>query len=60
MAPAVPVQVGVTERPTLAPAKWSPSSAVMTNSVLLLLMPSSASRWKKVANALLYATRFAW
>ena len=34
------------------PAKWSPSSTVTTKSVLLLLIPSVASRWKNVANAL--------
>jgi len=38
-------------RPALAPEKWSPSSAVKTNSVLEGVMPPPASRWKKVANA---------
>jgi hypothetical protein len=33
------------------PAKWSPSSTVKTKSVLLLSMPSAASRWKNEANA---------
>ena len=33
------------------PAKWSPSSTVTTNSVLLLSIPSFWSRWKKAANA---------
>ena len=33
------------------PAKWSPSSTVITNSVLLLSMPSSARRAKNAWNA---------
>jgi hypothetical protein len=33
------------------PTKWSPSSAVMTNSVLALVMPCAASWLKKVPNA---------
>jgi hypothetical protein len=48
------VQLGWTARPTFAPAKWSPSSALKRNSVFAGVMPSSASRWKNVANAALY------
>jgi len=40
-------------RPTLAPASWSPSSELSSNSVLEVLMPSAASRWKNVPNAAL-------
>ena len=47
-----------------APAKWSPSSTVTRNSVLDLLMPSLARRWKNAANAALYclscSTKPAW
>jgi hypothetical protein len=38
-------------RPTLAPASWSPSSGLMTKSVFRGVMPSAASRVKKVSNA---------
>src|SRR5438874_218430 len=37
------------------PAKWSPSSTVNANSVLLLLIPSFARRSKNCPNAVLYA-----
>jgi hypothetical protein len=36
------------------PAKWSPSSTVKTKSVLLLLIPSSARRWKNCPKAWSY------
>ena len=45
--------VGWMARPTLAPASWSPSSELSTNSVLAGVMPSAASRWKKAPNAAL-------
>src|SRR5262249_39159479 len=37
------------------PTKWSPSSAVTMNSVLLLSMPRAASRSKNFANAVSYS-----
>ena len=42
------------------PAKWSPSSTVTTNSVLLLSMPCAARFWKNAANASSYAFSCAW
>jgi hypothetical protein len=51
VAPLQPAGVGLIARPTFAPASWSPSSGVMTNSEFLAVMPSAASRLKNVANA---------
>ena len=45
--------VGWMARPTLAPATWSPSSELSSNSVLAGVMPSAASRLKNVPNAAL-------
>ena len=54
MVPAVPVQVGVMARPTLAPLKWSPSSAEKRNVVLEGLIPSDDRRLKNGVKAALY------
>ena len=51
VAPSQLAGVGWIARPTLAPASWSPSSELTTNSVFFAVIPSAASRWKKVPNA---------
>ena len=51
VAPSQFAGVGWIARPTLAPASWSPSSALRMNNVLVGVMPSAARRWKNVPNA---------
>ena len=51
VAPSQLTGVGWIARPTFAPASWSPSSELKTNSVFLDVMPSAARRWKKVPKA---------
>jgi hypothetical protein len=51
VAPSQPAGLGVRARPTLAPATWSPSSALTTNRVFFGVIPSAASRLKNVPNA---------
>ena len=52
VTPSQPAGVGWVARPTFAPANWSFSSALITNTVLAGVMPSAARRWKNVLNAL--------
>ena len=51
VAPSQLAGVGWMARPTLAPASWSPSSELSTNSVFDGVMPSAARRWKKEPKA---------
>jgi hypothetical protein len=51
VTPLQPAGAGVVARPTLAPANWSFSSALITNSVFFGVIPSAARRWKNVAKA---------
>ena len=51
VAPSQLAGVGWTARPTFAPASWSPSSELSTNSVFSGVMPSAASRLKNVPKA---------
>jgi hypothetical protein len=51
VAPLPLAGVGWTARPTLAPAWRSPSSELMANSVFLGVIPSAASRLKKMPQA---------
>src|SRR5262245_52080290 len=53
--PLHPAGLGSILRPTFAPANWSFSSALITNNVLLGVIPSAARRSKNVLNAVSYA-----
>jgi hypothetical protein len=50
VAPSQLAGVGWIARPTFAPASWSPSSELITKSVLAGVMPSAAGRLTNVSN----------